>query len=229
MVCNERIIVNKNGCFERKFYWNRDALRSLGDGFLIQKIERRTIASESFTLPDTINNPFCHTYYEAWNIKDGNPVYDDCSGGDFDDRWSYGVLSLIDPLGGVLKDYSSKYKTSGTITMYGTLFFVPENHELAPALCSCFSMGNVVFAGKLLSCYKCDVEMHFRRIFQHVFSHQWQLEEDDAFITAVAFELEQHKLSLEECTSYLEPCFGELPIYEKLRERILNEYSTMIF
>ena len=226
MICNERIITSKNGCFERLVYWDKERLKFLGDGFLVQKVIRQTDIKGPFCPADSTEDVFNHTYYETWKLENGAPVYEGGINFDFDDRWLYTVTNIIDPVGAVLKDYSSKYKSSGTITMTGILYFVPKEHPFTHSLLSGFSQRKVPFAGDLLSAYNCAVEDHFQPIYEHHFSHGWKLDEDNEFISAVIGEMRKQKLSLEDCKSYLMPCFSHLSLYEKLVESVLQEYGA---
>lgn len=228
MICNERIITSENGCFERLVYWDKERLKILGDGFLVQKVIRQTDIKGSFCPADSTetDNVFNHIYYEAWELENGTPVYEDGNTFSFDDRWLYAITNIIDPFGAVLKDYSSKYKSSATITMTGLLYFVPKEHPFVHSILSEFSQRKVPFAGDLLSAYNCAVEDHFRPIYEHHFTHGWKLDEDNKFISAIIGEMRKQKLSLEECGSYLRPCFSHLPLYKKLVESILQEYGV---
>lgn len=226
MVCNERITKSRNGCFERLFHWDKELLKSLCDGFLIQKVARQSTVEGRFNISDRDKNVFNHTYYEAWKLENGSPIYEDDTNTDFDDRWLYSISDFLDPLGAVLKDYASKYKSSGTVTMTGMLFLVPKDHPLTQSIMSSFSSGKVPFAGDLLSAYDCAVENHFHPIYEHHFAHGWKLDEDNEFISVIVGEMRKQRLSLEECKSYLKPCFSDLPIYKDLRRSILQDYET---
>lgn len=214
----------KNGFFKREIYWNRDVLKQLGDGFLIQKIIRKT-TSNTFQIPSESKGAFDHTYYETWEIVDGCPLYDTPDYEDYDDCWEYSAPAFIDTLGATLKDYSSKYRTEGTVSMEGRVFFVPKAHACCDSIMKAFSKKVVPFAKELPSCYKCDVEVHFKPIFHHYFSHSWNFFSDDSFISGIISELDKHRLTFEECKSYLEPCFSKLPIYEKLKDAVLSSYK----
>ena len=226
MICNERVITSKNGCFERLVCWNKEQLKLLGDGFLVQKVIRQTDITGSFCPNDSTEDVFNHIYFETWKLENGVPVYEGNTNFNFDDRWSYTITNIIDSFGAILKDYSSKYKSSGMITMTGTLYFVPKEHPFAHSVLLGFSQRKVPFAGDLLSAYNCAVEDHFQPIYEHHFSHGWKLDKDTEFISAIIREIRKQKLSLEECKSYLRPCFSHLPIYEKLVESILEEYGA---
>ncbi len=226
MICNEKITTNKNGWFERTFCWDTEKIKSLGNGFIIQKIVRKTTIQGEFIVPDSDKFKFNHTYYEAWRVENGTPVYDENINVSFDDQWLYRAVDIIDPLGAMLKDYSSKYESSGTISMTGTLFFVPQKHSVTQAILSEFSSGQVPFAGSLLSSFCCPVENYFSPIFEHSFSHGWKLLDENDFISAVILEIHKSNLSLDDCKTYLQPCFSNLPIYEKLCGSILYEYKT---
>lgn len=228
MICNERIITSENGFFERLVYWDKERLKTLGDGFLVQKVVRKTDIKGSFCPTDSTEpeSVFNHTYYEAWKLENGIPVYDDGTNFDYDDRWLYTITNIIDPLGAIFKDYASKYKSSGTITMTGILYFVPKEHLFARSILSVFSQRKVPFAGDLLSAYNCAVEDHFLPIYEQHFTHRWKLDEDNVFVSAIIEEMRKQKLYLEECKSYLMPCFSHLPLYKKLYNSISQEYGA---
>lgn len=226
MICNERTVRSKNGCFERSICWDKDQLKLLGDGFLIQKVIRQTVTKGSFFPSDSTEDVFNHTYYEAWKLKNGAPVYEGSANLNYDDCWLYTITNIFDPFGAVLKDYSSKYNSSGTITMTGILYFISKKHSFSHCILSSFSEGKVPFAGNLLSAYNCAVENHVQPMFEHHFSHSWKLDEDNEFISAILEEMRKQRLSLEDCQSYLKPCFSHLPLYQKLCNSILQEYRA---
>lgn len=219
----DKVSTYKNGFFEREIYWDRDMLKQLGDGFLIQKIIRKT-TSGTFQIPPESIDLYEHTYYEAWKIVDGCPVYDTLSCESYDDCWSYSILS-DNIIAATLKDYASKYKTEGTVSMEGYVFFVPKARTCCDSIMKPFSKKVVPFAKELPSCYKCDVEAYFEPIFCHVFLHSWSFFSDDSFISDIISELDKHRLTFEECKSYLGPCFSKLPIYEKLKDAVLSSYD----
>ena len=68
----DKALTYKNGFFEREIYWDRGMLKQLGNGFLIQKIIRKT-TSNTFQIPPESKDAFEHTYCEVWKIKNGSP------------------------------------------------------------------------------------------------------------------------------------------------------------
>lgn len=227
MIVNENIVAKKNGFFERTYSWNQAKLSELGDGYLIQKITRITDVAGDFLIPINIPGDFNHCYYELWNIVDGKPKYVEDHHMQYDDCWSYTVMSFIDSVAAVFQDYSAKFRTAGTISMVGELFFLPSDHINADEILLSFKCKSVKYARDLPSCYECIIESYIKKFYTHKFSHGWDFSDDDAFIDSIKKEFELHKLGYEDQESYLTHCFSNLPIYQEIRDHILGTVNSI--
>ena len=184
---NETIFHDKHFVFSRSFYWNTPYLlrnEPCNTGFLLQRIRRDTNACSRFWQEYISTQPFCHTYYEAWNVVNGQIVYRNMSGAEvstegieFDDIWNANAPGT----NGYTESLGKCYRTSGITTMLGEVYFCRAGSEVYEEIQNCFRIGAVDMGGGIRSAYRLAHIPKQSPIFVHQFSHSWNLNisEDD--------------------------------------------------
>ena len=220
MITDEYIKEYPNGFFERSFCWDEAEIKKLGNGYLVQKIIRKTTASHNF---DCSDKSFNHTYFEAWKIENGKIIYNLNYVEDYDDRWVYFVFSLDDGFCAKMKDYKAKYHTSGIVRISGTVFFAEES-SAAKEVEEKFTVGKVPFAGDLLSSDVFESEKDLMPIFEHDFCGMWDLHTAEDMVNALVEDFRKSSITAEDALEYIK-IFGDLDFYEDLFERIKETYK----
>ncbi len=207
---NKRLIINDvqeylECSFRRNFAWEPGLLPN---GYIIQKIERetKTYDSQSQKYIDEINNEtqlenglpfFEHSYYEFWEIKDHEVIYE----GGFrkknkfvsDDFWCLDLKMQIKgeskEFANILKEYKRRYMTKATHIMRGVVFFAESGNPAIELFKDekIFNK-NIPYAGILRSAkvpdFK-DQEIHLEHIGVHEVSFSWDLTTKTSLMQAI--------------------------------------------
>lgn len=223
MIKNEYKIKYLTGCFERTFNWDVDEIINKHvsqerSGFLVQKIVR-----ESCMSPDLMErhdySAFNHSYFEAWVIENQKIIYSTEYSDDYDDSWTYSSFPSWD---GRLHDCALKYRTTGEVNMYGTVFWVPQSHNIYDQIKSDFKVGNVKYAKDLMSVYQLDYENKMDHVFSHEFGNSWDFRYDSEFLAAIDEIFIPNIINMKRdiVIQDLETHFRELPIYSEILRRL---------
>ena len=221
MITNEIINEYPNGFFERTFKWNESKIEKLGNGYLVQKIERKTTASYNF---DCSGKEYNHTYFEAWKVRNGKIVYNlDCEE-PYDDKWVYSAFAMGDMFGAKMKDYKSKYQTAGVVRILGTVFFAAEGSSAEKEVEEKFVKGEIPFALDLPSSFVFESEKDLSPIFEHSICGAWDLFTAESVIDALVKDYKKSEIILEYAIEYIK-IFADLDFYEDLYKSIIKSYE----
>ncbi len=186
MISHETVERFDNGFFSRKYCWDLESIKkekSVCSGYLLQKVQRKTEASSGFwrfqSSQQDIEN-MNHEYYEAWLVEDGEIILPN-KHLDYHDRWLY--TSKTGAWESMLFDYKEKYKTDGTVTMVGDVYWCKAESDVAQYIKASFKPGIVKWAGDLLSSYAFPNEINLCHVFHHAFEASWDFQNDNTFGT----------------------------------------------
>lgn len=213
-----------NGFFDREFCWNIDAIAGENaNGYIVQKIERKTTASESFweKNDEQEGGPFFHCYYEAWKVENGKIVHSSeeaTNNQSFDDCWGYNDKRMIS-MARKMYGLAESYRTCGEIHMIGTVYWFSEDEDTVPILEKALKKGAVSYAGKLLSSWKLQAIECKTPIGSHELRVAWDLSTDEKFIDAVKTAF--NGTSKEQIRKDIDTFFKDLPVYDELKRKIL--------
>lgn len=221
MITNEIINEYPNGFFDRAFKWDESEIEKLGNGYLVQKIERKTKASYNF---DCSGKEYNHTYFEAWKIENGKIVYNLDYEEPYDDKWVYSAFAMHDMFWAKMKDYKSKYQTAGVVRILGTVFFASEGSSAAKEVEEKFAVGEIPFASDLLSSFVFESEKDLSPIFEHHICETWDLFTAENMIDALIKDYKKSEIILEDAIEYIK-IFADLDFYEDLYKSIIKSYK----
>lgn len=221
MIISEIINEYPNGFFERTFKWDEAEIEKLGNGYLVQKIERKTTASYNF---DCSGKEYNHTYFEAWKIENGKIVYNLDYEEPYDDKWVYSAFAMDDMFWAKMKDYKSKYQTAGVVRILGIVFFASEGSSAAKEVEEKFAVGEIPFASDLLSSFVFESEDNLLPIFEHHICGVWDLFTAESMIDALTSEYKNSSIKADEAYEYIE-IFENFDFYKKLVKKIDEIYA----
>lgn len=223
MIYDEHKTTEVNGFFKRCFRWNVSEIskREHANGYIIQKITRSTTANELFWSKHSVKEPFCHTYFEAWHIVNGKVVNPDNTDYGFDDRWYYN--STIPTFNALLIDCKEKYLTEGCVSMHGEVYWIDNIDARVNSIETRFKVGNVPYAGELLSAWHCDFLSDEDLVGSHSFHSSWDFSNDIKFLDAISTIYAERNIDQSTRAQDISQFFSELPVYELLLDRIIAE------
>ena len=218
---NSRKMVN--GYFERTFRWRVEkiAQRPNANGFIVQKITRRTTASEEFWARIGCWQAFNHEYVEAWKVRNGIIVFSEGQDYGFDDCWIYN--SKIPSFDAMLSDIADKYLTHGLVKICGEVYWLDENDSRTLMLENYLQVGKVRYAGNLLSTEKFDAIDKSEMIDSITFQSSWDFSNDTKFIEGIRQIYLEANVSPECRREDIDNHFSKLPVYEELLKRFATE------
>jgi len=200
----------KSGLFKRDLQFEISPMINIG--IVMQRIDR--VSSEELSPPllAKLKIPsacFNHSYYEYWKLSElGND-----NKNVIHDTWTYWQKDLIQA---ELEDCLAKYKSKNKIKMTGIIFWVEESHTRYKEIIETFcSKGK--FAGNLPSKSTIAYEEELNQIFQHEFSHEWDLTNDKLFYEAIKEIFAKHGNTMCNFYAYID-LFCKNPIYQKLKQ-----------
>lgn len=220
---NEKINRETNGYFERTITWNVLAIaeKEHANGYIVQRINRKTEACKSFWSTQDNKEPFFHEYWEAWLVKDGKIEFTEKYDTEYDDIWSY--KSKVPSFDAKMKDYAEKLYTKGTIKMQGDVFWVDINDAKATILEKTFKKKAVPYAGELLSSWT-FAEMEGENPKQSVFfSSSWDFLTKEKFFEAVWMIYRELDTSLEKLEEDIDSFFSSLDVYNELKGYLIEK------
>ena len=212
-----------NGCFNLEANWiPSDFVANIDDctGYIVQKITRSINASDSFleAISDEMKS-YEHEYYEAWPVERGVVQLNANYG--FHDQWKY----MVDGYYGMLEDFKMKYRTSGCLTMNGSVYWVGQEMPEYQIVQTKFKEGAITYAGELLSASKFDDANHMEVKCIREQKGRWNFENDEHFINCLVNYSKLGQKCHKSWIKDIEDIFNGMSIWQQLVDTI---YKTSL-
>lgn len=221
-----------NGFCKRTFRWNMSNIIpptwNTSSGYLLQKIDRITKASDNFWNDrDKNSEDYNYSYYEAWKVCNGVIEFPYITDYGYDDCWltatSDGDLFRLERISfddWMFLEYIKRYGTKGIHIQTGNVYWISSTQvDLIRCIESELHFGQITSANELIAAKTITFQDQLGSPLTHSMQSEWNLEDEINFFHEIRKCIAGKKIRFSRLEQWIDehnqPIFG----------RIIKEFS----